>query len=44
MDEETWTKVVKVVAPGMIQMGVRNVAFSLFYFILYLSNYLINYL
>ena len=27
MDDETWAKVVKVVAPGMRKMAVRNVAF-----------------
>ena len=26
MDDETWTKVVKVVAPGIIKMKVSNVA------------------
>ena len=27
MDEETWEKVVKLVAPGIRKMAVRNVAF-----------------
>ena len=27
MDDETWEKVVKVVAPGIIKMAVRNIAF-----------------
>ena len=27
MDNETWAKVVKVVASGIIKMAVRNVAF-----------------
>ena len=27
MDDETWAKVVKVVAPGIRKMTVRNVAF-----------------
>ena len=27
MDDETWAKVVKVVAPGIIKMAVSNVAF-----------------
>ena len=27
MDDETWAKVVKVVAPGIRKMAVRNVAF-----------------
>ena len=27
MDDETWVKVVKVVAPGIRKMAVRNVAF-----------------
>ena len=27
MDDKTWTKVVKVVAPGIRKMAVRNVAF-----------------
>ena len=37
MDDKTWAKVVKVVAPDIRKMAVRNVAF--FYFILF-SNYL----
>ena len=27
MDDKTWAKVVKVVAPGIIKMAVSNVAF-----------------
>ena len=37
MDDKTWAKLVKVVAPGIRKMAVSNVAFFL-YFILYLSN------
>ena len=35
MDNGTWSKVVKVVAPGIIKMAVSNVAFFyLFYYLL----------
>ena len=37
MDDKTWAKVVKVVAPGIRKMVVSNVAFFI-YFILYLYN------
>ena len=38
MDDKTWAKVVKVVAPGIRKMAVRNVAFVLLYLIVYLSK------
>ena len=38
MDDKTWEKVGKVVAPGIRKMSVSNVA-SFIYFIIYLSNY-----
>ena len=37
MDDKTWVKVVKVVAPGIRKMAVINGAFFV-YLILYLSN------
>ena len=40
MDDNTWAKVVKVVAPGIRKISVRNVAFYFIYFILYLSHYI----
>ena len=38
MDDETWAKVVKVVAPGIRKMAIEKCCFFLLYFILYLSN------
>ena len=38
MDDETWAKVVKVVAPGIRKNGGEKFCFCLLYFILYLSN------
>ena len=40
MDDETWSKVVKVVAPGIRKMVVRNVAFLSILFSTYLTVHL----
>ena len=44
MDDETWAKVVKVVAPGIRKMSVSNVAFICFIlFSIYLTLHLCSY-
>ena len=40
MDDKTWDKVVKVVAPGIRKMEVRNVAFLSILFSTYLTLHL----
>ena len=40
MDDYTWSKVMKVVSPGIRKTKVRNFAGVFAYFILYISNYL----